>query len=430
MAKRIIALPLGVAGAMLAGAALGQSITVVGSEDSRLSLGSVSFEGGRTLELSHGIGNAGFRRADQPDGEFILVSDRGPNFTCGDAEDVAGIGGNVLCGEVNQGRIYPKPDYSPSIYRVRVDANAFELIEVIPLKDGEGRLINGLPNKLTVASTETPVDSRGRPLERSANAIDAEGIVQLRDGSFWIGEENAPSILHVQADGTIDLRVVPEGTKQDFAEAGYKVVGGLPAILAERQANRGIESMALSPDERSLWFVLQNPLANPDGKAFQQARSTRLFQFDLQSGQIIGEYVYELTEMARFPGEESKNPGTARVSELLAIDHHRFLIDDRTDKTTLLFEIDVTGATDIAGTTWDDPATSPTLEEVNLAGHGIKPAAKRLVLDSSKHPELPGKIEGMAWFANCDLMLINDNDFGITGELTRIARLTGLEIRP
>ena len=76
-------------------------------------------------------------------------------------------------------------------------------------------------------------------------------VAPTSDGSFWIAEENAPSILHVAADGTIQLGVVPAGSESDFVDAGYEVVGGLPAILTKRQANRGIELMAVSPDERS-----------------------------------------------------------------------------------------------------------------------------------------------------------------------------------
>ena len=76
-------------------------------------------------------------------------------------------------------------------------------------------------------------------------------VAPTSDGSFWIAEENAPSILHVAADGTIQLGVVPAGSESDFVDAGYEVVGGLPAILTKRQANRGIKSMAVSPDERS-----------------------------------------------------------------------------------------------------------------------------------------------------------------------------------
>jgi hypothetical protein len=80
-------------------------------------------------------------------------------------------------------------------------------------------------------------------------------------------------------------------------------------------------------------------------------------------------------------------------------------------------------ATDILGSSWDDPATRPSLEQ---EGAGVVPLAKRLVLDSADHPELPGKLEGIALLPGNVLMLINDDDFGITGERTRIALIRGV----
>jgi hypothetical protein len=421
---------LGTALALAAGPLAAETVVMHGSDDPALALGEVAFPGGRTLVLSHGIGSGAYRRADAPDGRFLMVGDRGANFTCGDAQAVIGLDGKAFCGDVKAGRIYPMPGYSPSIYEVEVAEGRFKVVRILPLRDAAGTPLSGLPNPLTVATTETPVDATGKVLPRSPGAVDAEAIVQLADGTFWIGEENAPSLLHVAADGRVLRRLVPAGTEGDFTGAGYPVAGALPAILARRATNRGIESLALTPDERFLVTVVQNPLANPDTKAYQQARNTRILKLDRASGAVVAEWVYELTPAAEFKGEEDKPANNARVSELLAIDADRLLLLDRTDTTTRIYEIDPRGATDIAGTRWDDPATAPSLEQTSLAEAGIVPVAKRLVMDSTAHPELPGKIEGMAWFADGDLMLVNDNDFGIQGAVTRIARVRGLAVRP
>lgn len=415
--------------AFAAPAAAEPTIEIFRSDDPQLRLGTVAFAGGKTLELTVGIGSAAFRRPDAPDGRFVTLSDRGPNFPCDEAKEVAGVDGAALCAGIEDGRIYPVPAYSPTIYRIAVEKAGFRILAAIPITDRDGRPVSGLPLPLTKAKTETAVDATGKKLEPRASAIDAEGIVELSDGSFWIGEESATSILHVAADGKVIRRLVPAGSESDFATAGYPVEGKLPAILAKRQLNRGIESMAVSPDERFLWFVLQNPLANPDAKAYRAARNTRLFKFDRSADRLVAEYVYELTPMAEFPGEEQKAQNTARVSELLALDGDRLLILDRTERTTKIFAIDTRGATDILGSRWDDPATLPSLEQTRLAEAGITPVGKRLVLDSSRHPELPPKIEGMAFFADGSLMLINDDDFGIDGRRTLVARVRGLELR-
>jgi hypothetical protein len=60
----------------------------------------------------------------------------------------------------------------------------------------------------------------------------------------------------------------------------------------------------------------------------------------------------------------------------------------------------------------------------DLASKGITPVSKKLWLDSSNHPELPEKVEGVAILAGGRLVVINDDDFGIEGAKTRIVRLT------
>ncbi|MCS6854289.1 MAG: esterase-like activity of phytase family protein, partial [Elioraea sp.] len=267
-------------------------------------------------------------------------------------------------------------------------------------------------------------------LAQNASAIDAEGLVRLSDGTFWIGEENGPSILHVASDGRILLRIVPEGTGKDYAGAGYPVLERLPAILAKRQTNRGIESMAVSPDERFLYFMLQNPLANPDVAAYQQAKNTRILKFDRLALSVVGQYVYRLDDPQTFRKDPSNRQSDPRVSELTALGTDRLLVLERTEATTKLYEIALAGATDILGTTWDDPATRPTLEQTNeLGGTGIVPVSKRLVFDSADHPEVPGKIEGVAVLPGGALFIINDDDFGITGERTVGLLVRGLDLR-
>jgi hypothetical protein len=157
-----------------------------------------------------------------------------------------------------------------------------------------------MPLPLRTASTETPLDGTGKTLQQDLRGIDAEGLVRLADGSFWVGDENAPSLAHFSADGRMISRHVPAGTETEFAGAPYETRGSPPAILAKRQGNRGIEGLAVSPDDRFLYFIMQNPLANPDAAAFQQARNTRLFKLDRASMQVVGEYVYTLDDPQSF----------------------------------------------------------------------------------------------------------------------------------
>lgn len=418
----------------LPGAALAQgSLQILRSNDPILGLGSFAFEGGKTLELSVGIGSGAFRSPRDPANAAWFVSDRGPNIACSDVEAVTGVKRDVLCAAARGGRVYPVPSYAPSIYYALLDraAGTFRVVDQISLKTASGVPLSGLLNTLTVASTEIPLDGKGRVLAQSADAIDAEGLVRLSDGTFWIGEENGPSIAHVAADGRVLLRIVPDGTAKDFAAAGYPVAEGLPAVLTKRQLNRGIESMAISPDERFLYFILQNPLANPDAAAFRDARNARLFKMDRATQRLVGEWIYQLDDPRSFRLDPSNNQSAPRISELMALGTDRLLVLERTEGTTKLHEVDLRqGATNILGSSWDDAATRPSLEQSNdLAAIRIVPLAKTLRFDTADHREVPVKVEGLAILGDGSLLLVNDDDFGITGERTRIVVWTGHGLR-
>jgi hypothetical protein len=336
------------------------------------------------------------------------------------------------CKGVQNGRVYPMPSYAPSIYRVMLlDDGTFRVIDVITLKDRDGMPLSGMLNPLKTAATENAMDGAGKPLPRELNGFDAEGIVRLADGSFWIGDENGPSIAHFSADGRMIARHVPQGTEGEFAGAKYDVKGTLPAILARRAINRGIESMAVSPDERFLYFIVQNPLANPDVKTYQQAKNTRLFKIERASMKVVGEYVYTLDDPTSFRRDPSKRQNDPRISELMAIGLDRLVVLERTEQTTKLYEVHLDGATNIIGTRWDDAATSPSLEASAVADAKIAPLTKTLRLDTANFPDIVGKTEGMAILGDGSLLVINDDDFGIAGGRTQIVVLrgTGIERR-
>jgi hypothetical protein len=304
----------------------------------------------------------------------------------------------------------------------------FRVTDVITLKDRDGRPLNGMLNPLRTASTEIPLDGRGNRLAQDVHGIDCEGLVRLADGTFWISDENGPSLMHFAADGRMLARHVPIGTGAEYAGARYDVVESLPPILTRRFTNRGIEGLAISPDERFLYFILQNPLANPDPAAYRQARNTRIFKLERATMRVVGEYVYTLDDPRSFRRDPSQRQSDPRISELMAIGEDRLIVLERTELTTKLYEVALAGATDIAGSRWDDLATRPTLEQVALADASITPVPKTLRLDTADFPDIVGKTEGMALLGDGSLMIINDDDFGTTGARTQIVVLTGTGI--
>jgi hypothetical protein len=408
------------------------------------------FEGATSMSLDIGIGSAAFRDPAGPENTYYTVSDRGPNFTCGDLAALMPVRPEVACPEVEgmkaeSGRIYPRPDYNVTIYTVVLDpaANIFTVTSALPLKTQSGKPVTGLTNPLKIAKTDKPRDGAGQPLAQDVNAIDAEGLVRLADGRFFIGEENATGIVEVSPEGVIFRRFVPAGSEGDFAAADYPISGSLPPIYAMRNSNRGIESLSISDDGKSLYALVQNPLANPDAKAYNSAINTRLLKLDIgKDGAAttltpVAEYVYRLDNWQKYAAlgaTDAEKPSSLRISEMTALGHEHFLVDERTDQIAKLFEISLDGATNILGSKWDDAATSPSLEQSDLAAEKVVPVTKaeRLVASSLENAttRYPGKIEGMSLTADGKLFLINDNDFGIAGAPTQIMIVDGSGIVP
>jgi hypothetical protein len=397
------------------------------SDDTLLLIGPYAFEGGKTLNLTVGIGSSAFRHPKDPPDVIWTLGDRGPNIACAEMKEIAGVE-LAACKNVKNGRVYPTPSYAPSIYRVLITENSFRVTDVITLKDRDGRPLSGLLNPLKTAATDTGLDGTGKPLPYDLNGIDADAIVRLADGTFWIGEENGPSLSRVSADGRLLVRHVPKGTEGEFAGAHYDVKGTLPAILTKRAINRGIESLAISPDERFLYALLQNPLANPDTATYRKAKNTRLFKIERETMRIVGEYVYTLDDPRSFRRDPSDKQNDPRISEMMAVGLDRLIVLERTEQTTKLHEIDLAGATNIAGSKWDEAATRPTLEQSDAAAVGIKPVVKTLRFDSADLTEMVGKTEGMALLGDGSLAFINDDDFGITGGRTQIVVVKGTGI--
>src|SRR5262245_63795227 len=79
------------------------------SDDTLLRLGPFTFAGGKTLNLSVGIGSSAFHQRRDPPNVMWTVGDRGPNIACGEMKEIAGV--ELTCGEVKSGRVYPAPTY-------------------------------------------------------------------------------------------------------------------------------------------------------------------------------------------------------------------------------------------------------------------------------------------------------------------------------
>src|SRR5215204_1770946 len=97
----------------------------------------------------------------------------------------------------------------PQFIALVMEDGTLRVTDVITLKDRDGRPLSGLLNPLKTAATETGLDGHGKLLPYDLSGIDGEALVRLSDQTFWVGEENAPSLAHFGADGRMITRYVP-----------------------------------------------------------------------------------------------------------------------------------------------------------------------------------------------------------------------------
>ncbi len=351
---------------------------------------------------------------------FVTHPDRGPN---GEPTDlIPWLPGSE--------RPFPIPRFQPEIIRFEINptTSAFSITQRIDLTLPGGQPLSGLPNLQASAqglafTDEVPIDLFGNQLANSAFGADLEGVVVAPDGTFWMVDEYRPAIYHFDAGGVLVNRFIPQGTAAAVnAPAGTFGVEVFPAVYAQRRANRGFEAVALHGTK--LYAFIQSALDNPDtanDATSRASRNLRILEFDVVSQTVTAEYLYELRDIS--------GTGVARtdkIGDATALGGGRFMVIERDDRVgydanKLLFEIDLTGATNV-----NDPANlvglpaGKTLEQASvseLAAAGIQPANKRLATNLASLGYVGvSKPEGLALVDADTLAVINDNDFEVLGE--------------
>lgn len=281
---------------------------------------------------------------------------------------------------------------------------------------------------VTWVGMTTVQDLDGQPFGR--NAVDPESlrldtrrnlIYWANEGQRVAGAMQNPTLRRMHPDGS------PAG---EFAVPAYfnpvGSAGGLAAGDAGVHNNLAFESVAITPDGRTLWTMAENGLAQ-DGlpAAVNRGSRARMLSFDLETGKPGAEYVYDVGPLP-FPPARAGDFATNGVPDMLALSAHEFLIIERafavgaqtpgiaaqtrqpTSNTIRIFRIDTRGATDVSG--WP-----------SIKGRNVVPVKRSLLLDLSSLKNDDGSvlaldnIEGITLGPLVDgkrtLILVSDNNF-------------------
>ncbi|GAA4157454.1 hypothetical protein GCM10022286_09110 [Gryllotalpicola daejeonensis] len=384
-------------------------------------LGTVAGPNGTTTTLSgEGYGSS-LAPVPGKNGWFYGLTDRGPN-----ADDPLG------------NKSEPLPGFTPQIGEFKLVDGKAELQKTITLKGPKtvtgpagqkGQPYSGRPpqpdTKETIDDVAKSSGATGVPVAPDPDGYDSEGLVALPDGTFWVSDEYGPYVTHFDANGYELGRLTPY--KDSPNNAFHKIVGYLPAELAYRSNNKGMEGLTVTPDGSTLVGAMQAALQLPDLGSTKASKvaATRIVTIDLHTFKTH-EYLYLL--------DDPDDTGDA-VSEITALSKTKFLVDERDGNVEPfankdLYEIDLNGATDVSGLTVGGKSPEALVGKsgtnvalATLTAAGIHVAQKQpyvevgqLVSQLDPTGKLFGhdKVEGVATTdAGKTLYLSNDDDFGI-----------------
>lgn len=372
---------------------------------------------------------------------FWAVPDRGPNESTVSA---------ASAGSITNLRPFKLPNYQSRLVKLNYIKSLdmfFPDANQIYLKKQDGTPISGRGN--IPGFDETPVtrtDAINYPnvdysvngvnyhaLEYDAFGGDFEGVIRTPDFHFWLCDEYRPAIYHFDETGTLIDRFVPEGTSQlgtTPQPTGYYGNETLPAVYNLRRANRGFEAIAYDHDEDIIYAFIQSPIENPSSAVVRNNSDViRILGIDRKTGAPVKEFVY-LLERNKDAGVSLKR--TDKIGDAVYAGNGLFFILERDSSTPddgetgnkYVYEIRTEGATNILNTaisiktTSTDPSDK-TLEMMSaddLAAAGIQPVHKTKIVNLPSVGYLPSdKPEGLALLPNGDLVVLNDNDFGLAG---------------
>ncbi|WP_352339402.1 esterase-like activity of phytase family protein [Psychrobacter sp. 16-MNA-CIBAN-0192] len=397
----------------------------------------------RKLEIRNGgFGSDAAAHPTNPK-QFYVLTDRGPNAD--------------FVGSAGAGKRFLLPSYTPRIGLFELQNNGqITKIKEILLKDANGKPISGLPNPKAFGGThEVPYDAQGNvmtvhpnlpfdevtnPIDNDINGLDPEGLAALQDGSFWVSDEYGPHLVHYNADGVEIGRINPfaNDVRNNVISnvMGNVIINGKPIVLPtefiNRRANRGMESLTITPDQSTLVGVMESSMDNPD-KSGRGSSLTRIIAINLLTGQI-SQYLYRLNSTQHV------------VSGITAINGHEFYVIEHDRKFPMqdkqaqkhIYKMDINAATDISairetsqnnyqlkqelvvGLTVNGDTLEQFVSKNNenwqaLEKLNIKPISKTLVVDVLKSLDYPhDKLEGLWLRQDGSLGLLNDDDFAIT----------------
>ena len=300
--------------------------------------------------------------------------------------------------------------YDTRVQRFTLDVNLntgfisnFQIAETIVFKSGTTAL-----NGLAPAGTTTP-----------GLAFDPEGfVVNPRTGTLLVSDEYGPSLREFSRSGqlirdyTIPANTVPRRVVTSPASETAFYANNDGTNNAGKRTNRGMEGLAISPDGRFAYGMLQSAMLD---EGAGNGSVSRIIKYDTVTGKSVEQYAYQMRRSGQGQG----------TSALVAINDNEFFVIERNNRGVgvgadfatadkEVFRINLAGATDVTGIDLD--AVGAVYTKVTKSAQILDLDANTLAALGGKSPE---KWEGLAIgprLNNGSYLLLagTDNDYSVT----------------
>jgi hypothetical protein len=304
-------------------------------------------------------------------------------------------------------------NYETRVHRVTLDIDPhsgaisnFQVVKTRILRAG-GEALNGL------------APAEGGPL---GSAFDPEGVVVHPDtGHLYASDEYGPSLLEIKPNGQVERRFeTPANLLPRNAVTGVVNHAGDTGNTAGKRTNRGFEGLAISPDGRFVFAMLQSAMLD---EGAGNGVYNRIVKFSARTGKALAQYAYKL---------EGSNQGRG-ISALVALNDTEFLVLERNNRglgvpdanlaspNKKVFRIDLATATDVTTVDLDaagavfTPVTKQAAPWLDLAAPATLADASLAALGGVS----PEKWEGLAIgpkLADGSYLVLagTDNDYSVT----------------
>ena len=187
------------------------------------------------------------------------------------------------------------------------------------------------------------------------NAHDPEGLViNPRNGNLLVSDEYGASVYEFNRNGqfiralNLPQNLVPK------VNGTVNYTAAPSTLTSGREGNRGLEGLAISPDGKYAYAMLQNGTVS-DSTVAGRSMYARIVKFDMDSGNAVGQFAYKLDGAGPAPAQGRG------IAAIVALDDHRFMVLERNSRGVgvpnanlaspdkKVYIIDIAGATDVSG---------------------------------------------------------------------------------